>query len=136
MELTTVILILIGIYAVLHGVFKFLRDTLSFRAFNKNWKTIFSGIKNVKVISWLDPKVSWMNKHDWFPKSKVLTWLFSNPLVAFTDGWHFLELLINSIPYIIFAISLQSFWWMSPIFYVVAITIFHLLFTYTNKRIK
>jgi hypothetical protein len=124
-------IIVILCFAIFLGLVKWIQDTLSFRAFTKNWKTPFD---NSKLKNWLDPKVSWKNKHEWFKGNKVLTWLISNPFVFITDAWHFLEMLRNIAPYIVFAILAKNFW---VIFlFTVHVVIFHLLFTYTNKRVK
>jgi hypothetical protein len=124
-------IIVILCFAIFLGFVKWIQDTLSFRSFTNNWSTPFD---NSKFRKWLDPKVSWKNKHEWFKDNKFLTWLFSNPLVFITDAWHFLEMIRNIAPYFLFA-YLSEKWWITG-FFLIHVFIFHFLFTYTNKRTK
>lgn len=127
-------LIAVIAFAILIAISKWIQDTLLFRSFTAGWITPFDSIKNRKLYKWFNPKISWKNKHEWFKGNKALTWLISNPLVALTDAWHTLELIRNSLPYIIIAFISDCYWVLA--IYLIQISIFHVLFTYTNKRNK
>ena len=128
------VLIFVAIFALILGVLKWLQDTLVFRLPYKSWKTPFSNIKNQKLMQWLNPEISWKNKHEWFKGNKFLTWLISNPFVFITDAWHLIELLRNFLPYILFAFLSDNYFVL--LLYLVQIFVFHVLFTYTNKKVK
>ena len=74
---------------VVAGCCKSIMDTLMFHY----EQSIFYKL-NYKYGSWLNPQVSWNNKYTWFPNSKILTWLFSNPFVFVTDAWHFFQMIL------------------------------------------
>ena len=59
---------------VISAISKAIQDKLQFHYH----KSIFSKIKNQ---NWWNPELSWKNKWEWFPNSKILTWLIANPLV-------------------------------------------------------
>lgn len=46
-------------------------------------------IKNANLIHWMNPRLSWTNKHF---ENRFLTFIFSTLLVWLTDFWHFLKL--------------------------------------------
>jgi len=51
---------------------------------------------DTKLEQWFNPAKSWTNKY--ISNSRILTYLFSGPLVMFTDFWHFLKfIVINNI---------------------------------------
>ena len=62
-----------------------------------HWSRIFGHWFKVgsKAEQWFNPAKSWINK---YKDSKLLTFLFSRPLVFLTDFWHMLKFIkINSI---------------------------------------
>mgnify|MGYP003435395115 FL=1 len=106
---------------IISGIAKAVQDTLDFHY----WKSIFS---KSKYHNWLNPNESWENKYKWFPNSKILTWLFSNPLVLFTDAWHTFGFIRNfSIFSTIPIISGNYFLFL---LYPVFTLTFHIFFTY------
>lgn len=117
-------LIIAAVLIIIAGICKAIQDKISF-----HWhKSVFSKIKNPKVIQWFNPETSWKNKYEWFPNNKILTWLISNPLVMLTDAWHLFGFLKNFL--ILFTgIILPLYWW-SFSYYFLFILTFHLFFTY------
>lgn len=112
------------ILIIISGISKAIQDKISF-----HWdKSVFSKIKNPKVVQWFNPETSWKNKYEWFPNNKVLTWLISNPLVSITDAWHLFGLLKNFL-LLTTGIILPLYWW-SFLYYFLFVSTFHLFFTY------
>jgi hypothetical protein len=125
-------LIIAGVLLIFAGVAKAIQDKTSF-----HWhKSIFSKIKNKKIVQWLNPELSWKNKHEWFKNNKFLTWVISNPLVLFSDAWHLFGFLKNFL--LLLSGILLPLHLLSLLFYFVFTLTFHLFFTYifsirTNK---
>jgi hypothetical protein len=71
---------------ILAGIFKSLMDTINFHYDTSILTPIFNKWRN-----WFYIPDSSNNKYTWFPKSRILTWLISNPLVFITDAWHFFK---------------------------------------------
>jgi hypothetical protein len=78
------------IFFALAGFFNSIMDTL-----RMHWKiSIFSNIKNPKLMDWVNPKLSWDNK--WKTKKAIeerFKWS-STLLVFVTDLWHFAQLMM------------------------------------------
>lgn len=115
------------ILLIISGIAKAVQDTLDFHY----WKSIFS---KATLESWWNPNMSWENKYKWFPNSKILTWLISNPLVFITDAWHTFGLIRDlSIFSCIPIISGNYFLFLLyPIYRV----IFHIFYTYIFVKSK
>jgi len=119
-------IIVVTLAATISGVSKAIMDTISFH-FSIS---IFSGKSR-----WWDPTKSHRNKYEWFPNSKVLTWLFSNHLVFVTDAWHFFQMLKDITFAIAFGLAgIFLPWWSLFIIYIFQRTIFHVLYTYLFKK--
>jgi hypothetical protein len=111
--------IIIGVLLFISSVSKAIMDTLQF-----HFET--SVFKNLG--SWWNPSSSWENKYKWFPNSKILTWIFSSPLVLFTDAWHFFGFIRD---FTIFAcIPVASGKYLIILAYLFWALIFHVFFTY------
>jgi hypothetical protein len=100
------------IFFALAGFFNSIMDTL-----RMHWKTsIFSNIKNPKLMDWVNPKLSWDNK--WKTK-KAIEERFkgsSTILVFVTDLWHFSQLMM----FICFAFGAVTY---IPVFTFLSFTI-------------
>ena len=113
------------IYAILAtliliaGISKAISDKISFH----HETSVFKNAGN-----WFNPSLSWKNKYNWFPKSKFLTWIISNPLVLITDAWHFFGFLerIAIFSCLFFQVQL----WLVPVLYVWFTIVFHVFFTW------
>lgn len=73
----------------LSGFFKAINNAIKDHYDN----SIFSLIKNKKIIQWIDPRISWENKYKWGKGKKIPTFLFKTIFVWITDLWHFCEML-------------------------------------------
>jgi hypothetical protein len=103
------------------AISKAIQDKLQFHYH----KSIFIKLKRQ---NWWNPELSWKNKWNWFPNSKILTWLIANPLVAITDAWHLFGLirdfsLFSTIPII------SGNWWLF-LLYPLYRGVFHVFFTH------
>ncbi len=73
------------IFILIAGILNAIMDVLSFRFY----KSIFNDIKNEKLISWINPAVSWKNKYkDKDPKKGPAFFGSMTFLVSVTDAWH------------------------------------------------
>ena len=117
------IYIVISLIAI-SAIAKTIMDTLQFH-FDTS---VFKGLGN-----WWDPANSWRNKYTWFPNSKVLTWLISNPLVAITDAWHLFGLIRDASIFACIPLLSGNYWLF--IGYIPYRVLFHVLYTYIlNKK--
>lgn len=114
-------IVIVCLLLTLSAIAKSIQDTLDFYY----WKSIFI---NPKYEKWLNPNLSWTNKRTWFPNSKFLTWIFSNPLVLFTDGWHTFGFIRDFSIYACIPIITNNYWWFLG--YPIYRLIFHIFFTY------
>lgn len=115
-------IIISAVLIIISGISKAIQDKISF-----HWhKSVFSKIKKPKVLQWFNPETSWKNKYEWFPKSKTLTWIISNPLVMLTDAWHFFGM-IRNLTLLAAGILLPLAWW-SFLYYFIFILTFHIFF--------
>ena len=114
------VIIVISFLLFISAISKSIQDTLDFH-FDKS---IFSKAKG----NWWNPKTSWKNKYDWFPNSKILTWLISNPLVAITDAWHFFGFIRDFSIFSCIPIASGNYWLFLG--YPVYRFIFHIFFTW------
>ena len=108
------------------GVSKAIMDTLQFHFY----KSIFKDKG-----SWWDASISWKNKYEWFPNSKILTWLISNPFVLITDAWHFFQFIYSigfALSFLLIGMYLPV--WVFLIGYILNRMVFHLFYTYIFKR--
>lgn len=101
------------------GISKAIADTISFH----HDKSVFKNAGN-----WFNPSLSWKNKYDWFPKSKFLTWIISNPLVFITDAWHFFGMIERVSIFSCLFFCFQ--WWIIPILYLWFTIVFHIFYTW------
>lgn len=109
------------ILLIISGIAKAVQDIIDFYY----WKSVFV---KANPETWWNPNMSWENKHKWFPNSKFLIWIFSNPLVLFTDAWHTFGFIRNfSIFSTIPIISGNYFLFL---LYPVFTLTFHVFFTY------
>lgn len=106
------------------AVSKAIMDTLQF-----HFETsIFKNAGN-----WFNPALSWKNKYEWFPNSKFLTWIISNPLVLITDAWHLFGFLRDMAIFACIPLLSGQYWWF--IGYIPYRIVFHIFFTYIfNKK--
>ena len=107
---------------IISGISKAIQDTLMF-----HFET--SVFKNTNPNFW-DPNKSWQNKY-LISNNKFISWLFQNPLVSLTDGWHLFGLIRNftmfaSIPVI------SGNWWLFLLYPIFTGT-FHIFFTWIFK---
>lgn len=109
---------------IISGLAKAIQDTLEFHY----WKSIFA---KAKYENWWNPNMSWENKYKWFPNSKILTWLISNPLVFVTDAWHTFGLIRNFAIFATIPIISGNYWLF--LLYFVFTGTFHIGFTYIFK---
>lgn len=120
-------IVVICILLIISAIAKAIQDTLQFHY----WKSVFSKSKNEQ---WWDPNLSWENKYKWFPKSKLLTWLISNPLVFITDGWHTFQLIRDLTIFSCFPIGFENYWLF--LLYIPYRLIFHVCYTYLFTKHK
>ena len=106
---------------LISGLAKAIQDTLYFHY----WKSVFA---KAKPENWWNPNMSWENKYKWFPKSKFLTWLISNPLVAITDAWHTFGLIRDLSIFSCITIISGNYWLF--LLYPIYRFVFHIFFTY------
>ena len=78
------------VMAVAWIVFDELQDHAKEGKFKPSLSTL-SGKKNWAK-EWLNTPTAWKNKHNWSP-----SWLFSGPLVMFTDGEHMFQFIKRTI---------------------------------------
>lgn len=116
-------LVVISVLLLLSGVGKAIQDKLQFH-FDKS---IFKNAGN-----WWNPKTSWKNKYEWFPKSKFLTWVFSNTLVSLTDAWHFFGFFRDFAIFACMPIASGNYWLFLG--YPVYRAVFHVFFTWIFKK--
>lgn len=105
---------------IISAISKAIQDKLQFHYH----KSIFSKIKNQ---NWWNPELSWKNKWEWFPNSKILTWLIANPLVALTDAWHLFGLIRDFSLFVTIPL-ISGNWWLI-LLYPVYRGVFHVFFT-------
>lgn len=106
---------------VISAISKAVMDTLNFH-FDKS---IFKKLNS----KWLNsPEVTWENKYKWFPNSKFLTWVISNPLVFITDAWHLFGFFRDFLMYACIPILSGNYWVF--LFYPIYRFIFHIFYTY------
>lgn len=105
---------------IISAISKAIQDKLQFHYH----KSIFSKVKNQ---NWWNPELSWKNKWTWFPKSKILTWLIANPLVALTDAWHLFGLIRDFSLFLCIPI-ISGNWWLI-LLYPAYRLVFHVFFT-------
>jgi hypothetical protein len=110
--------IIIGILVIIAAISKAICDIISFHYDSSVFKNLNQ--------NWWNPLMSWKNKYEWFPKSISLTWLFSNPLVLFTDAWHFFGFLERIALFICLAFPIT--WYYIPVYYILFGLIFNLFF--------
>jgi hypothetical protein len=120
-SLTTIIIIILLL--IISGISKAAQDKLNFHF----ERSIFKNKSN-----WWNTSVSWKNKYNWFPNSKILTWLISNPLVAITDAWHFFGLLRDFSIFACIPIISGNYWLF--LLYPVYRFVFHVFFTYIFEK--
>jgi hypothetical protein len=104
---------------MISSIAKAIMDTLQFH-FDKS---IFRKLGN-----WWNPLNSWENKYKWFPNSKILTWIISNPIVLITDAWHFFGFIRDFALFSCIPIAMSNYWvfLLYPIYRI----IFHILYTW------
>jgi len=115
-------IIIISILLVISAISKAIMDTLQFHFETSVFK---------KLGSWWNPNNSWMNKYTWFPKSKIMTWLISNPLVLITDAWHFFGFIRDFTMFACIPIITQNYWLF--FYYPLWAFTFHIFFTWIFK---
>jgi hypothetical protein len=98
----------------------------------ENWiiePTLSNPKRSFKIKSFLDlsKELSWKNKWNWFPNSKILTWLIANPLVALTDAWHLFGLTRDFSIFLCIPI-ISGNWWLI-LLYPLYRGVFHVFFT-------
>ena len=111
--------VIISLLVLISALSKAIMDTLSFHFSTSVFKNLGD---------WWNPDKSWQNKYNWFPKSKILTWLFSEPLVGFTDAWHFFGALQRISLFC--CLFFTPIWWSIPIFYIGFALVFDLFYTH------
>lgn len=117
-------LVIVGVLIMISGIAKAIMDTLDFHFTT----SVFKNLGN-----WWNPANSWENKYKWFPNSKFLTWMISNPLVLITDAWHFFGFIRDFTMFACIPIISGQYWLFFG--YFGFITIFSLFFTYIlNKK--
>lgn len=114
-------LIIITVLLIISAISKAIQDKLQFH-FKK------SVFRKAKPLTWWNAELSWENKYKWFPNSKILTWLFSNPLVALTDAWHFFGLLRDFSIFICISVISENWWILLG--YPIYRGVFHIFFTW------
>lgn len=111
-------IIIVSILLFISAISKAIQDTLSFHV----ERSVFPDN------SWWNPIKSWENKYTWFSKSKLLTWLISNPLVVITDAWHLFGFIRDFCIFACIPIISKNYWlfFAYPLYRLV----FHIFFTY------
>lgn len=115
------------LFIALAGFFNSIMDKIRF-----HWKkSIFSNIKNPRVLDWVSPKLSWDNKwksvraeKEKFPgSSTVFVWL--------TDLWHFAQFMMICcfILAALFYVPVLGMWWDFIIMYTIFGTTFELFYS-------
>lgn len=112
-------LIIICNLLAISAISKAIQDTLLFH-FEK------SAFKNLG--SFWNLATSWENKYKWFPNSKILTWLISNPLVLVTDAWHLFGFVRDFSIFSCIPVILHNYWLFLA--YPIYRLVFHVFFTY------
>lgn len=119
-------IVILSTLGTVSAISKAIQDKLQFH-FDKS---VFS---KSKLQQWWNPTLSWKNKHEWFPKSKFLTWIISNPLVSITDAWHLFGFLRDFSLFASIPLISQNYWLFLA--YPLYRGLFHIFFTYIlNKR--
>jgi len=124
------IIIISVILVIVAGIAKAFMDTLQFHYYEMRWK--------LNPQYW-NPEISWENKYrivrPWNQSDSYLMiyllkfarWLFMNPLVFVTDGWHMMQFVfLNSIMVVP---AIVQPWWNPIIVFFVIRTIFGVLFS-------
>lgn len=111
--------VILSILVIVSAISKAIMDTINFH----HDASVFKNAGD-----WFNPLNSWKNKYNWFPNSKVLTWLISNPFVFITDAWHFFGMIQRMA--IFSCLFFSPIWWSIPILYLLFTLVFSLFFIY------
>ena len=109
---------------IIVAVCKAIQDTLQFHY----GTSVFRDMKS----NWWNPVYSWHNKDEWFPGSKVMTWLISNPFVFITDAWHtfgLLRIMVTVLAVVLYTVHF-NWYYDAVILWLVHSIVFHITFTY------
>ena len=120
-------IVVICVLLTISAIAKAIQDTLQFHY----WRSVFAKAKNEQ---WWNSAISWENKYTWFPKSKTLTWLISNPLVFITDAWHTFQLIRDLTIFSCIPIAFENYWLF--LLYIPYRLIFHVLYSYLFTKHK
>lgn len=110
---------------IISSISKAIMDTLNFHFH----KSIFKKLNS----KWFNsPEITWKNKYEWFPNSKILTWIICNPLVFVTDAWHLFGLIRDFSVIICFTIVTLNPYYL--LIYPLYRLVFHIFFTFVLTK--